>query len=395
VDFDYFYFNNCPEPLLILDLEGNVVKFNEKFRKIVDFEIKEGYSLKESNFKNPDNKYIFESPFFESYFEFEFENREIHFDRDDGFVLNFLCSYKRIQIEEKEYLYISFKNITDLVSFKKIFEELYDSLSAKTIELDNVIMEKEKAYKLLKQKDDEMLRQLYIAHEIQEGIFPDINKNINSYSIHSLAKPASIVSGDVLSVWDNEDEYLDIVIADVTGHGVPSAFITMMLKMSLQTRREEIKTPEAIVNAINNDMYPILAKATIFVTLLFARLYYESGRIEIIDCGHTPPVLIKNNGDIKTIEINGMMLGITEELDAGKLSFILDKGDIIFFMTDGIVEAQNQDGKFFEDIYFDILKNIKEEPVNEIINTIFKEIYKFTQTEELRDDTTILGIKRN
>lgn len=393
MDFDYF--DNCPEPLLIIDSAGKIFRLNDKFRKIIDFNINEGDSLKKCNFKDPDNHCIFVSPFFEKFFEFPFENREIRFDKDDGFVLNFLCSNKRIKIGDKEYYYISLKNITDLVSFKKIFEELYDSLSAKTIELDNVITEKENAYKLLKQKDDEMLRQLYLAHEIQEGIFPDIDKEIKSYSINSLAKAASIVSGDVLCVWDNEEEYLDFVIADVTGHGVPSAFITMMLKMSLQTRREEIKEPDLIIEAVKNDMHDILSNATIFVTLLFARLYYDTGRIEMIDCGHIPPLLIKNNGDIEKIDINGMMLGVTNELDAGKSYITLEKGDTIFFMTDGVIEAQNKNGDFFEDIYFDILKKIKDRSLSEIVSTIMKEVYIFTGSDELKDDTTIIGIRKN
>ena len=272
---------------------------------------------------------------------------------------------------------------------------MYDSLSVKTIELDKVISEKESAYKLLKEKDDEMLRQLYLAHEIQEEIFPNIDKVINNYSINSLTKAASIVTGDVLSIWDNEEEYVDFVIADVTGHGVPSALITMMLKMSLQTRREEIKEPYGIVEAVKNDMYPILSKATIFITLLFVRLYYNTGRIDIIDCGHVPPIIIKNKGDIFLLDINGMMLGVTDELDVGTMSITIEKGDTIFFITDGITEARDSNSNFFEEKYFNILKDIKDKSVKEIIDILFEEIYKFTQSKELKDDATILGIRRN
>ncbi len=393
MEFDYFEYS--PEPLLIIDENKKVFKSNEKFRTIFDFEIKDGMDIKNFNFKNNNDQLIFVSPFFESYFEFEFENREVYIEKNKDLILNFLCSNKKIKIDDKNYYYLSFKNITDLVSFKKIFEELYDSLSVKTIELDKVITEKENAYKLLKEKDDEMLRQLYIAHEIQEDIFPTIDKNINNYSINSIAKAASIVSGDVLSIWDNEEEYLDLVIADVTGHGVPSALITMMLKMSLQTRREEIKDPTAIIEAVKNDMYPILSTATIFITLLFARLYYNTGKIDIIDCGHIPPIIIKNNGEIFSIDINGMMLGVTDQLDIGKISLTIEKGDTIFFITDGIIEAQNSNGEFFEHKYFNILKSIKERNLKDIINILFNEIYKFTNSEELKDDATILVIRRN
>lgn len=393
MEFDYF--NYSPEPLVIIDDKKLIFKSNEKFKMFFNFEIKEGMSIELFNFKNNNNQLIFISPFFESYFEFEFENREVYLEKGKDIILNFLCSNKRIKIENRDYYYLSFKNITDLVSFKKIFEELYDSLSAKTIELDKVITEKENAYKLLKEKDDEMLRQLYLAHEMQENIFPNVAKNIKGYSINSMAKAASIVSGDVIFVWDNEEEYLDLVIADVTGHGVPSAFITMMLKMSLQTRRDEIKDAYDIVEAVKNDMYPILSKATIFITLLFARLYYNTGKIDIIDCGHIPPIIKKNDNNIFPIDINGLMLGVTDQLDVGKISLTLDKDDIIFFITDGIIEAQNSKGEFFEDKFFTILKNIKNRDLKEIIDILLKKIYQFTGSEELKDDATILCIKRD
>ena len=314
--------------------------------------------------------------------------------KNRDFTATLLLSSRKILLDDKPYLYLSFKNISDIVSFKKIFEELYDSLSFKTIELDHVISQKEKAYKLLKQKDDEMLRQLFLAREVQEGIFPEINETIKGYEIASLSRAASIVSGDLFAILDSDEQYLDFVIADVTGHGVPSALITMMLKMSFQMRIEEERDPGLIVEAVNNDMNKILSSATIFVTLMFTRLEYSTGLIHIMDCGHTPPVIVRKDKTVERPDINGMMLGVIEEIDYGKATLQINPGDMIFFLTDGIIEAQNSNSVFYEDQFVDHLSRINEKPSSVVVDEAVNAVYSFTNKDELNDDATIFCIKR-
>jgi len=391
---DNVFFYKAPEASVIADNDGKILMANEKIKEIFGEIIEEKNYLYNVNFLNSNSENIFDPSIIKSYFEFEFENREITYKKPEGFILYFLLSQKKIDIDENKYLFLSFKNVTDFVSYKKIFEELYDSLTTKTIELDTVIIEKEKAYKLLKQKDDEMLRQLNLAREVQKGIFPEINETINNFSLYSRLKAASIVSGDFFSVWKTEDRYIDFIIADVTGHGVPSALITMMLKMSLQTRIAEYKTPEDILEAVKNDMHGILSNATIFVTLIFARIDTNNGNISILDCGHTPPIILKNNGEVKVVDINGMMLGVIDELDMGNVDTNIEKGDMIIFITDGIIEAQNQEGEFYEKYFYEKLKKIyKESPETIVDETIF-DLYKFVNKEEFSDDATIVCVKR-
>ena len=248
------FFDNNPEASVIANLQGKIILSNDKMRSLFGELVEVDNDLESLNILNSQSKNIFSNDIINSYFDFDFENREVTHIRDDGFVFHFLLSVKRVSTPDDNYIFLSFKNVTDFVSYKNIFEELYDSLSQKTIELDNVINEKEKAYKLLKQKDDEMLRQLNLAKEVQKSIFPEQNEIFNKYSIYSKSKAASIVSGDFFYIWKSEDRFIDCIIADVTGHGVPSALITMMLKMSLQTRVVESNIPEEILTSLNNDM---------------------------------------------------------------------------------------------------------------------------------------------
>ncbi len=389
------FFDNNPEASVIADLEGKIVLSNKKMRDLFGSFADENNYLEDMIILSPTSQNIFCRSFVRNYFEFEFENREVSHCRKDGFVFHFLLSVKKVELRNKLYLFLSFKNITDFVSYKNIFEELYDSLSQKTIELDSVISEKEKAYKLLKQKDDEMLRQLNLAKEVQKSIFSENSEIINGYSIYSRSKAASIVSGDFFCVWKSEEKFIDVIIADVTGHGVPSALITMMLKMSLQTRIVEFKKPELILEALKNDMHGVLSNAMIFVTLLFAQIDTDNGKIRILNCGHTPPLYLKKNGELKELEIRGMMLGVVDELDYGFLDIELEVGDSLVLLTDGITEAQNPSGEFYEPFFYQRIKGLSSEKPEVIVDESFLGLYGFTKKEDFNDDVTMICIKRN
>ncbi|HOV12989.1 MAG TPA: SpoIIE family protein phosphatase [Spirochaetota bacterium] len=390
-----FFFDNNPEASVIADFQGKIILSNKKMKELFGNLATEGQYLDDVVILSSTSQNIFGKALINSYFEFEFENREVTHSRKDGFTFHFLLSVKKVIIHDVNYLFLSFKNVTDFVSYKNIFEELYDSLSQKTIELDNVISEKEKAYKLLKQKDDEMLRQLNLANEVQKSIFPEHNELFNKYSIYSKSKAASIVSGDFFYIWKSDDRFVDFIIADVTGHGVPSALITMMLKMSLQTRIVEYSKPELVLEALNSDMHGVLSNAMIFVTLQFSRIDTHTGEVHIINCGHTPPILLKKSGELKELDINGMMLGVVNDLDFGTLDIKMEDEDLLILITDGITEAQNPKGEFYGNYFYEKLKSISNESPEVIIDETFLGLYRFTQKDDFNDDVTMICVKKN
>ncbi|MCG8571923.1 MAG: serine/threonine-protein phosphatase [Spirochaetes bacterium] len=391
---DLFFFENAPEAYIISDYDGKIIHSNIKMKQYLGETVDSGCFLFNLRFKNAAEKKIFSKPLDTNYFEFDFENREISVTKPDGFTLHFLLSAKKIEYQSKRALLLSFKNVTDFVGYKNIFEDLYNNLSTKTIELDRVIKEKELAFKMLQKKEEEMERQLLLARDIQNSLLPHLNLKHKNYELASRLQAASLVSGDFFSIWMPEDHYINLIVADVTGHGVPSAFITMLLKMSLQTSIKQYKTPEQIVKKLNNDMYQILSNAAIFVTLLFVQIDMVSGKVKVINCGHPVPIIVRENGEIEWPEINGLMLGVIEELDYGKKELIINKNDTIYFLSDGILEAQNKNNEFFEDKFLEIIKTKRDLKPEAIIENIFFDIQKFIENNQYQDDCTIICIKK-
>lgn len=344
---------------------------------------------------NAIGEYIFNKEKIKSFLEFEFENREIDFRSQTDHIYKLLLTFKKINYDDRELFYFSFKNVTDFSRYKTVFEELYDSLTMKTIELDTAISEKDEAYRLLKEKDDELLHQMNFAKDIQQEMFPEHKESFNNYNLMTKYLPANLVSGDIILVWSNDDIHLDTIIADVTGHGVPSAFITMVLKMSIENISKKENDPAKIITMLNEDIYSILSNAAIFVTLLYTRLNTETGEIQSINCGHPAPLIIKKDGRIEQSNANGIMLGVVEKIEFDVIYSKTEDDDTICLITDGITEASNYNGKFFEDIFYKLLSENTHLNSVELADKIINELHNFTEHRSAQDDISLVVIKKN
>lgn len=384
----------APDCLVVMDLTGKVFKANKKAVSFFGNKIKEGLKLSELPFYNSVKENIFKEDYIKSYFEFNFENRELTYRGEEGYLFHFLLSSSKIVIHEKNYFFLSFKNITDFISYRNIFEELYNSLSTKTIELDNVLSEKERTYKLLKMKDDEMLRQLNLAKEVQRGLFPELNRTSKNYQISTKMLPASTISGDMIVFNERSENIIDIIMADVTGHGIPAALITMLLKMSLQAASSRFDDPIYILDLVNKDMHTVLSSSAIFATLLYTRINLATGEILSVNCGHPSPIILRADGRIEKDEIGGMLLGVVENLDFNIYNLKISKGDSLILITDGLTEASDEKDIFFEDKFIDFISKNPELNPDAVINESIARLHKHTGKPELQDDISIVCIKK-
>nr|HPO50018.1 SpoIIE family protein phosphatase [Spirochaetota bacterium] len=97
----------------------------------------------------------------------------------------------------------------------------------------------------------------------------------------------------------------------------------------------------------------------------------------------------------KELEIRGMMLGVVDELDFGSLDIGLEVGDSLVLLTDGITEAQNPSGEFYEPFFYQRIKGLSSEKPEVIVDESFLGLYGFTKKEDFNDDVTMICIKRN
>jgi phosphoserine phosphatase RsbU/P len=243
---------------------------------------------------------------------------------------------------------------------------------------------------LAKQRLDEQLR---LAREIQEGFLPKEVPTFPGITLAGKAVPAADVGGDYYDFIPLTDKRCVLVIADISGKGIPAALLMASLRAALRTQIESgLKLPE-VVSMINR----ILVRETPaerFVTLFCAEVDLERGVLTYINGGHNPPILFdRESGETRLLEIGGPIVGCLNGLRFETGVEKLKKGHTLVLYTDGMTEAENQDEDMFGEERF--LSEVRKRaspgiPAEELIGALFEEVTAFVKGAPQHDDMTLL-----
>lgn len=199
------------------------------------------------------------------------------------------------------------------------------------------------------QRNEERLlalnKEMEIARGIQAGLLPEKNFSVKGLSVASSYIPASSVAGDFYDFLAKDDG-LGVLIADVSGHGVPAALSASMVKVAISAQRECAGDPAQVLTGLNATLCGNLQGQ--FVTAGYLYLQPAQGVMAYAGAGH-PPMLAwrAQEKKVESIEENGLMLGIFPEGTYKGLSARLSPGDRFVLYTDGISEAPNPAGEEF------------------------------------------------
>ena len=272
-------------------------------------------------------------------------------------------------------------------------EDLSHNLEIK-VRMRTAELEHEK--EMLRIRNATIENELTIAKKIQKQLIPRHSPVENIYAFY---KPMDKVGGDFYDFLKYRDtDKIGIFLSDVSGHGVPAAFITSMVKTSILQAGTDREDPSCLLTSLNE----LLLNQTggHFVTAFYG-IYTPSTRDFIFsNSGHNPPYLI-SQGCVNTIEGNkSIPLAImnnaslaTGNKPRSNSSIILEKGNKILFYTDGLTEAvsKNDSKIFFEDILADelLIKYSSLSPVD-FIYSIYSELVNFHGSESFEDDICMI-----
>jgi sigma-B regulation protein RsbU (phosphoserine phosphatase) len=156
--------------------------------------------------------------------------------------------------------------------------------------------------------------------------------------------PMTSVAGDFYDYIVADDHQAGLLIADVSGHGVPAALIASMVKLAAASQRALADEPSRFLSGMNSALFGNTQNQ--FVTAAYVHLNAESGELRYSAAGH-PPMLLSRNGKVTEIEDNGVVLALFDSATYSTTIHKLESGDRILLYTDGIVEASNAEGDFF------------------------------------------------
>ncbi|MGE0104878.1 MAG: PP2C family protein-serine/threonine phosphatase [Blastocatellales bacterium] len=238
-----------------------------------------------------------------------------------------------------------------------------------------------------------------VARKAQQKMLPDSEPRIEGLDIAAICQPSKEVGGDLFDFLRLKDGRLGIVVADVSGKGVPASLYMTLTKGLLDSVSEIETDPGMILREVNRHLYEVCQRR-VFVTLFLGILDPVTGHFEFARAGHNPPVLHRPH-DKTTLMLKprGMGLG----LNSGRIfdqsiqvdSTDLNPGDILLIYSDGITEAMNhRKEEFGEDRLQDLAGRLDGLDARGIKTRVFDEVSRFLGNIPPQDDQTLVVVKR-
>ena len=275
-----------------------------------------------------------------------------------------------------------------LTEENKLFVEALGNTAIAALENERLFLQE------LEQKKLE--NELSLALEIQKKLMPKELPSIENYSIFGISIPSRHVGGDYYDVIKLDDERLLLTIADVSGKGMPASLLMANTQAALRVLAPLSLPLKEVINRLNSIIFQNTSSDK-FVTLFLGILNYKTYKFHYINAGHNPPYLIDSNGNIKELTQGGLILGVLDNyLNYSEETIEIAKGDTIFFYTDGITEALNENNEEFNESRLKgiLLENRFLNP-REQIEKVIGEIRQFAGLALQSDDITALAVKHN
>ena len=242
---------------------------------------------------------------------------------------------------------------------------------------------------------ERLIREMMLAQDMQRKLLPQAVPTHPCFEIDALSTPAFEVGGDYYDFVQLSDDRLGIVVGDVSGKGVPAAFYMSEVKGIFQSLSSMYGSPrELLVRA--NDILSGTVDRHSFVSLLFAIVDLNSGRLTMARAGHCP-LLFLSTDSVEYIRPGGMGLGLSRESVFGdsleEHTLDLQPGDVCLFYTDGVPEAMHESEEYGYERLLSVARNVRHASAPEIKNAILTSVQGFVQNTANHDDITLVVFK--
>lgn len=269
-------------------------------------------------------------------------------------------------------------------------------------EFCNMIDKQESYYKNISEIEKEREREvaeLKLASKIQESILPRKLPDFpykDNFDIYAKMSAAKGVGGDFYDFFLVNDHTLCFIVADVSGKGVPAALFMMRAKNIIKNRFLVYSDILYVMNEINKKL-EYNNETCMFVTAFLALVDLNKGVLTYVNAGHNPPLIKKENGKFKYLKTkHNCILAIDPNAKFQKQEIQLEKDDVIFVYTDGVIEAVNGNGELYgSNRLINTLNEKYNGNLEEVIPAIRESVDEFCESKSQADDITMLMFKWN
>ena len=231
-----------------------------------------------------------------------------------------------------------------------------------------------------------------VAAEIQRGLLPDGAPTVTGYGVVGSNRPCRTVGGDYYDFLVNEGRLL-MALGDVSGKGTGAALLMTVLRAAVRGHWADESVAEA-VGRINSTVCQNVTAGK-YITFFLARLEPASGRVDYVNAGHNPPLLIRRDGTIETLNEGGMVLGLFDSIPYEEGVAELRAGDTLLIFSDGVTETWSIKGDEFADQRLgEVAVRGRGLDAAGLQTEILRELEVFEAGTKSTDDRTLIVLKR-
>lgn len=247
------------------------------------------------------------------------------------------------------------------------------------------------------QRTEALRREVQIAHQIQTAILP-VSPAVPGFEVAARMKPAEDVGGDLYDILAFGDTFW-VLVGDVSGHGINSGLVMMMAQAAAYSAIAEDPhaSPGAVINAVNRVVHENVRRRMgrdDYLTLMAAR-HMGDGRF-LAAGAHQPVFISRGGGKVDLVEPQGPWVGLTANVQPPPMpeyEFALGPGELVFFVTDGLLEAKDgAAGMFGEDRLRDLLARPEVPSASQALADVFSAVESFSHVQA--DDMTGVVLRR-
>ena len=297
---------------------------------------------------------------------------------------------EKVSREAKRFATLSNRSKNNLSNISNISEVTSLALSIDKMEKDTIKYIED--IKAATKEKERIGTELKLASLIQENSLPTNFPSNESFELYASMTPAKEVGGDFYDFNLIDDDHLMLVIADVSGKGVPAALFMMVTKILISEYSLSLKDPAQVLTTVNNRICNN-NKANMFVTVWLGILELSTGKLVFANAGHEDFVLKNGDGFKLNKTKHGIPIGAMEDYEYKNNEVILNKGDKLFLYTDGLPEATNSELEMFNlDRMVDTLNELKDLNTKELLNEVKNKVDTFVGEATQFDDLTMMAL---
>jgi hypothetical protein len=245
----------------------------------------------------------------------------------------------------------------------------------------------------------ELKDKLVARHELEDGravqraLMPAPTPEVPGWDVWLSTNPANDVGGDLVDCVPVNGTRFGLVLGDVAGKGLGAALLMAKLQSTIRAWADTAPSPADLGRRVNR----ILCRDGLpssFATLVYAEVSPGSGHVRVLNAGHMPPLRVTASG-VAALPRGGIALGVTPAADYEAQAVDLESGDLLVVYSDGVTEAMNLEGEFFDEVrLLEVVSQAAGRSARETARAILDAVVSFVGVAPAHDDVSLVILKR-